>query len=99
METDSILTVQGIRSSTENCLEVGEVFESCRLQLQHLTGVSILFIRKQANRVAHEISRIPCLANCQKLFYVSSYLFVGDYFARLAGLMKFFFDSKKKNYA
>lgn len=68
IETDSLLTVQAIKSKEQNYLEVGAVIDDCKLQLQHLTEARIHFTRKQANRVAHEIARIPCLANCQNLF-------------------------------
>lgn len=51
-----------------NLLEVGEVIEECKQGLQGLPLVSLSFIRKIANRVAHNIARIPCLANSQITF-------------------------------
>lgn len=68
METDSLLTVQSIRSGSLNCLEVGEVLDLCRLRLQLLEGVSVHFVRNYANRVAYEIARFPYLVNCQNYF-------------------------------
>lgn len=37
IETDSLLTVQAIKSKEQNYLEVGAVIDDCKLQLQHLT--------------------------------------------------------------
>ncbi|KAL8099954.1 hypothetical protein AgCh_032277 [Apium graveolens] len=55
LETDSLLVVQGIKNSVINLLEVGEVLEQCRRYLRELEGISIHFVRNQANRVAHEL--------------------------------------------
>ncbi|KAL8148278.1 hypothetical protein AgCh_005592 [Apium graveolens] len=68
LETDSLLVVQGIKNSVINLLEVGEVLEQCRRYLRELEGISIHFIRNQANRVAHKFSRITCLVNCHHVF-------------------------------
>lgn len=65
IKTDSMLIVHGIKSSVENLLEVGEVTTQCKMLLEELTNTSIHYVRNQANRVAHEIARLPCLVNCQ----------------------------------
>lgn len=65
VETDSLLTMQALHNDTINYLEVEDVIVSCQLHLQHLVDTSVSFIRKQSNRVAHEIAKLPCLVNCQ----------------------------------
>lgn len=64
LETDSMLVVHGIKKAMENLLEVGEVLYQCKMLLQELASTSIHFVRRQANRAAHELARLPCLANC-----------------------------------
>lgn len=68
VESDSQLTVRAIHNEDVNYLEVGVVVESCYQKLQQLEHVSLSFIRRNANRVAHELARYPCLAYCQVLF-------------------------------
>lgn len=68
VETDSLLTVQALKSSATNYFEVGDVIANCQAQLQRLVSTTVTFIRKQSNRVAHEIARLPCLVNCQNEF-------------------------------
>lgn len=68
LETDSLLVVQGVKSSGVNLLEVGEVLEQCRKLLSELSETSIHFVRNRANRVAHEFARMPCLVNCHLVF-------------------------------
>lgn len=64
LETDALLVVNGVNGNAENLLEVGEVVKQCKILLRELTHTSIHHVRRQANRVAHEIARVPCLANC-----------------------------------
>lgn len=68
IETDSLLTVHAIKSKQRNYLEVGKVIEDCCQQLLYMTEATIRFVRKQANKIAHEIARIPYLANCHNIF-------------------------------
>ncbi|KAL8127779.1 hypothetical protein AgCh_014632 [Apium graveolens] len=68
VESDSLLTTKAIEGDKVICLEVGEVIEECKQALHNLSTVSVYFIRKNANRVAHEIARIPCLVNSQNIF-------------------------------
>lgn len=59
VETDSLITVQALKRSTENQLEVGHVLQSCWLStLQDNVGVSVSFIRKHANKMAYELARL-----------------------------------------
>ena len=68
VESDSLLSVKAILEDKMNLLEVGEVVEECKQELQSLSSVSVRFIRKDANRVAHVIARISCLANSNIVF-------------------------------
>lgn len=68
VETDSMLVVLGLRSTSRNLLEVGEVIEQCKMLQRELVNTSVHFIRNHANRVAHEFARLPCLVNCHSVF-------------------------------
>ena len=64
IETDSLLTIKTLEVNYHNYLEVGNYIENCRLKLQDRGDISIKYVRKNANRVAHLMARIPCLVNC-----------------------------------
>lgn len=68
METDSLDTVRALRGEKDNMLEVGHIIDHCKLLLQELVGVSVSHIRRQANKVAHSLARIPCSINCPHVF-------------------------------
>ncbi|XP_074327369.1 uncharacterized protein LOC141665289 [Apium graveolens] len=68
VESDSHITVNAIQKICTNYLEVGEIVEECKQILSSLNRVSVVFIRKNANRVAHEVARIPCLVNSYNVF-------------------------------
>lgn len=70
VETDSLLSVKALQDDKVNLLEVGDIIEDCKQDLVGLDSVSVRFIRKDANRVAHVMARIPCLANFSS-FYTS----------------------------
>lgn len=59
VKTDSLLVVRALKGGTVNLLEVGSVLEHCRLLLRDLPQVTLGHVRKQANRVAHSLARIP----------------------------------------
>lgn len=68
LESDSLLLVQAINRSTDNLLEVGHVYESCRNILKIRPDFSLSFVKRQANGTSHAMARVPCLLNCQNLF-------------------------------
>lgn len=70
VESDSLLAVQAIRSSSGNLLEVGHIVESCRTYIRSRAGFSISFVKRQANKAAHVMARSPCLLNCQIFFTI-----------------------------
>ena len=65
---ESDLSVKDILEEKVNLLEVGDIVEEYKQELQSMTSVSVRFIRKEANRVAHVMARIPCLANSPIIF-------------------------------
>ena len=69
IETDSMLTVQAINKHSENLLEVGNVLRECCSLLSTRQDISISFVRKQANNVAHMLARVPYEVNCFNDFY------------------------------
>ncbi|XP_074368461.1 uncharacterized protein LOC141708634 [Apium graveolens] len=68
VETDSLLTVRAVLGKQEYALEIGHVIEHCKLLLQLLPEVSVSFVRKQANKLAHSLARIPCSIYCYNVF-------------------------------
>ena len=68
IESDSLLTVRALQGNKSYLLEVGHVVEQCKLLLQSAPGFVVTHIRKQANKVAHSLARIPCSINCFHVF-------------------------------
>lgn len=68
-ESDSLLSIRALRGDGGNQLEVGHVIQHCLELLQSNPTFSLDFISRQANKVAHEVARCPCLLSC---FYVFS---------------------------
>lgn len=64
IESDSMLTVQAINQGTTNHLDVGNVLQESRMMLEIYPHFNVSFARKQANKVAHALARVPCQANC-----------------------------------
>lgn len=68
IETDSLMAARAMNGKTEYLLEVGHVIDHCRMMLSDLPCASLCHVRKQANRVAHSLARVPCLLNCSLVF-------------------------------
>ena len=68
IESDSLLSVQALNRSNDIALEVGFVFDDCRDIIQSRTGLSVTFAKRQANKAAHLMARLPCLLECQSIF-------------------------------
>lgn len=64
IESDSELCVNAINGDNTNLLELGNLVQQCKSEVCSRGGVLVDFIRKQANRVAHMIAKIPCALNC-----------------------------------
>lgn len=67
IESDSLLCVQAINHSQENHLEVGHILEDFRTTLLARSGFSIQFVKRQANKVAHLMARLPCSLDCPNI--------------------------------
>ena len=68
IETDSLLTASALQNKKTYLLEVGHVLDHCKGVLKSAPGIMVTYIRKQANKVAHRLSRIPCSLNCSLVF-------------------------------
>ncbi|XP_074355893.1 uncharacterized protein LOC141695553 [Apium graveolens] len=68
VESDSLNVVNAILADMEYQVEVGHVIEACRSLLGELVNVSVRFVRRQANKVAHLMARVPCSLNCHNMF-------------------------------
>lgn len=68
IETDSLLTVRALQGKKNYKLEVGHVIDHCKWQLQSAPGLVVSHIRKQANKAAHRLARLPCSINCFHVF-------------------------------
>lgn len=55
--------VQAINKMKHNQLEVGHLIDQCCSILRNKSSVSVVFIRKQANKVAHLLAKLPCTIN------------------------------------
>lgn len=64
IESDSLLSVQAISRREINQFEIGHVIESCRQLLNFRPSCSLSFVKRQSNKVAHFMVRVPCLLNC-----------------------------------
>ncbi|KAM6564548.1 hypothetical protein CsatB_024546 [Cannabis sativa] len=57
LETDCLVVVQAIRNPTRMISLFGDVIRECQNLLVVLRGVSISFVKRSANLVAHKIAR------------------------------------------
>ncbi|XP_030502854.2 uncharacterized protein LOC115718027 [Cannabis sativa] len=57
VETDSLVTVQAIRSSQIMGSTFGLVIQDCRSALLSLPNVNLYFVKRSANRAAHYVAR------------------------------------------
>ena len=63
IESDSQLCVNALSSDNINLLELGNLVYQCKSMISNRGGVLVKFVRKQANRVAHMLAKIPCTLN------------------------------------
>lgn len=63
VETDALLMVSAIQKKQSNHLEVGHVLDACNSILARRSNVSVVHVKKLANKVAHSMARIPCSLN------------------------------------
>lgn len=70
IESDAQLVVKHVLGNSSNLLEVGGILDDTKVLLSSLPLTSIAYIRKNANKVAHQAARIPCLVN-SRISYTS----------------------------
>ena len=69
IESDSLLIVQALQSPPDDTLlEVGFILDACPSILVSRPGYSISFVKRQANRAAHLVPKLPCFLNCPSVF-------------------------------
>ena len=68
IESDSLLSVKALNHTHNNALEVGFMLDECRDIIRSRPGFSIIFAKRQANKAAHLMARLPCLLDCQSIF-------------------------------
>lgn len=68
IETDSMFTVKALHDDSTNFLKVGFMIIECRALVTDRPDISISYVRKQAKKVAHVLSRLLCEANFYKDF-------------------------------
>ncbi|KAL8145631.1 hypothetical protein AgCh_003685 [Apium graveolens] len=61
LESDSLVTVQAVRSSLAMRSPFGRIVEECRSSLSQLSNVALFFIRRSANMVAHQLAKTSYL--------------------------------------
>ncbi|XP_074324391.1 uncharacterized protein LOC141661307 [Apium graveolens] len=57
LESDCLVAVQAIRSNTPMRSYFGGIIEECRSMLKRLHKVSLFFVKRSANMVAHQLAR------------------------------------------
>lgn len=68
VESDSLLTIDAITGQRENILEVRHIIDQCKSMLLVMPDVKIQYVRKQANKVARGLARLPCTLNGLNVF-------------------------------
>lgn len=63
VESKSLLSVQAINKMKHNQLEVGHLIYQCCSILCSKTSVSVVFIIKQVNKLAHLLAKQSCTIN------------------------------------
>lgn len=65
IESDSLLGVKAITQNYTNYMNymLGTLVQQCKELITTRGGISIEFVRKRANKVAHELAKFPCEPN------------------------------------
>ncbi|XP_074346406.1 uncharacterized protein LOC141685188 [Apium graveolens] len=68
VESDSLVVVNVLRKNSQYVSEVGSIFECCRAVLRQRCDLKVQHVRRQANRVAHSIDKLPCMSGTMNWF-------------------------------
>ncbi|KAM6558367.1 hypothetical protein CsatA_027606 [Cannabis sativa] len=63
IETDALVVVQAINSSILMPSQFGLLVGDCRILLSSLNNISLKFVKRSANRVAHCLARESCFSS------------------------------------
>lgn len=63
IESDSQLVVHDLHAEDSYQLEVGHIIDECEEKLKERADLSVFHVKKQANKAAHLMVRVPCLLN------------------------------------
>lgn len=67
-ECDSELVVHALQEKAQYFSEVGHIFEDCKEKFRQRANFSICHVKKQANRAAHLMAKVPCLLDSFNCF-------------------------------
>lgn len=68
IESDSFLSVQALNKAHDYILEVGYILDECKAIIRSRPGLTISFAKRQANKSAHLMARIPVSLGGQSTF-------------------------------
>lgn len=68
VECDSLTVVNALGKNTHYVSEVGITLEGCRSLLMQRSDLKVQYVRRQANSVAHNLARLPCLLGTMNYF-------------------------------
>lgn len=72
IESDSFLAVKALLDPGDNLLEIGHILNACNQILDAKSGFSVAFVKRQANKVAHLVAKLPCSLDCQNVITAPS---------------------------
>lgn len=79
IESDSMLIVCAVKKTMVHYMELGHVFQHSRWLLVDRSTLSLGFVKKLANNVAHKMARLPCELSCCAIY--KSLPHIGDTYA------------------
>lgn len=55
--------MNAVNKAVQNHQKLGNIIEQCQEFLASRVNISVVFIKKQANKIAHKLTRLPCELN------------------------------------
>ena len=68
IESDSLISTNAINHGHDSSLEAEDLVQQCQEVLSNNSRISVRHVKKQANKVAHNLARVPCERNCFIVF-------------------------------
>jgi ribonuclease HI len=68
IETDCIQVVHGIEGTNKNNMEFGVIIENCKRLLSSFNNCKVSYVRRQANRIGHELAQAARLYASHQFF-------------------------------